>query len=81
MRKEIRPESEGSTQRKSRSRAVARGLVVPRCAIDSSVLDRLSARFILSLTLRHAHRLAGRRDWNSLLGVIARQLVQRGGID
>jgi SpoVK/Ycf46/Vps4 family AAA+-type ATPase len=75
MRKEIRPESEGSTQRKSRSRAVARGLVVPRCAIDSSVLDRLSARFILSLTLRHAHRLAGRRDWNSLLGVIARQLV------
>ncbi|ACB35525.1 AAA ATPase central domain protein [Leptothrix cholodnii SP-6] len=39
------------------------------------VLDLLCSHFVLTLTLRHAPRFTGRRDWNSLLALTARHLV------
>ena len=42
---------------------------------DSPVLDRMCSHFVLTLTVRHAHRFNPRRDLSGLLALTARHLV------
>ncbi|MFM2053705.1 MAG: hypothetical protein RL456_1742, partial [Pseudomonadota bacterium] len=61
--------------RRSRSRQGGAPVLLSPGLQDAPVLDRLCSHFVLTLTLRHAGRFAGRRDWNSLLALTARHLV------